>query len=356
MRYNSKTSTGQLSLSLLYEGIRYGVKGEISGNGTFSGSFTKKDDTRRNVVVSLRIKENDSGDFILDGSMTGDGARKYLSLYRNVFHKRSNPYPKAGRFTMILPRDRNANGATSTAGYGIGSTSVATSGLLKTAGYLGDGSKINISGYMSPSDEVAIFASLYGKRAVGSIGGILKFNQADNVSSANGTLHWRKSASTLAPYLKAFSVLQPTLLSPYSAPNSKAGELMISTIGAGPGNADILLGDNRIGGIRTLTWDTRNKITLVESDNEKFSVKVSTKTEIVTGTHQNLQTRVKTVFRGIVYQVQDIIVGHYFGDNRTGYMEIKSPHRPKLEILDSIDSPITNGQSISFSDTGFEGG
>ena len=231
---------------------------------------------------------------------------------------------------------------------------------------------------MSPSDEVAIFASLYGKRAVGSIGGILKFNQADNVSSANGTLHWRKSASTLAPYLKAFSVLQPTLLSPYSAPNSKAGELMISTIGAGPGNADILLGDNRIGGIRPRAErrgrfhssarsvhridffsrfeNGKTGITLVESDNEKFSVKVSTKTEIVTGTHQNLQTRVKTVFRGIVYQVQDIIVGHYFGDNRTGYMEIKSPHRPKLEILDSIDSPITNGQSISFSDTGFEGG
>lgn len=306
--------------------------------------------------MSGRLKISGS-DYLISGTLLESGGRtSYLKMYKRAYHSTRNPFSKAGRFTAVLPQ---VNGSSNPGGTGVAFVNVSKSGSFRGVGTLGDGSKLSLASYVSSENDTALYRKLYTRNATGWIGGIIHFGVQDNISSANGILHWFKGVEPREKrYPDGFDIQQPALLSPYSKPNLKAGEYVISDVGEGDANANLFLSDNRIGGNRVVTWTPKNKVSLTDAtETERLSVRISTKTGSVTGYHYDTATKVRTNFKGAAYQEQDLVVGNYIGDAGTGYFEMSSVGAPGLEIY-AGPGPIylPNNEALGFGVTGYEGG
>lgn len=360
--HRRRTDDGIATVVLTYEGSTYRIRTELSANGNAVAGFSKRDESRSEMTLTLQLVDTASGKK-LSGLLTGDGQTSRLSLYQRTHHPRLNPAPEAGRYALVFPHDESADSSTQPGGDGAGSLSIGTNGLARVIGTHGDGERLAASGFLSPDGELALYQTLYRRDARGWMGGILRFARNENLSSADGQFHWFKGADSLEPfYSDGFDLQQQeAIASPYSPPNLRAGEFILSDLLNESGNALLYLdGGNFTPPIapRLATWDSRNRITLdFPGPTEIFRPLVNLGNGLVNGVYLDRDLGRVVHFSGIAFQEQDKVVGHFRGDGESGFFQLNSTGEPGLTITRlSDDSPIGDGDTLDFGDTGHDGG
>ena len=359
--HSTKTDSGTASTTLIYQGGTYKLKAPFLADGSATIGFTKRDEAKTPMTLTLQLVDSDLGSKLI-GTITGDGETGVLNFYKLVFHRTKNKSEDAGRYTMVMPHDEGADHSLVPGGDGVGATTVGIDGRVRAVGVLGDGAKLSLSTFLSADGEIAAYRKLYNRDATGWVGGMLRLNDVDNVSSVDGMFQWFKGADTRQTrYADGFDLQQGAVVSTYTAPNARAQEFLISDLRDGTGNAILYLtGGNLNSNIGALgvTWSRKNRITLDSRiRKEVLKPKVRASTGLVTGSYVDKAAGVTAKFYGIAFQEQDRVVGNFPGTGRTGYFQITPNGAPDLNVTRATPAAaVTNGDSFAFGDTGFEGG
>jgi len=358
--HNQKTQSGSLSLTVYYQLVKYKARGAIAADGTFATVLTKRDESGTPLNLVLQTVATADGKK-LTGTLTDNGTAIRIDLFKRSYHRTKNPAPQAGRFTMVMPHDDTSNPSLQPGGDGAAYGSIATNGVGKLSLINGGGSKSTVTIYLSADGELMFYRSLYSKAARGWLGGVLQFREVDNISEADGTLHWFKPANESAVlYADGFDVQQPAMLTSYQRPNSRAGERILSNLRDADLNAAFKIEGGNLAPLdgKFVTWDSRNRISYSsQTVGESLKISVKTASGYVSGRYRDTNTGQDTRFAGVAFQNQGIVVGNFIGDGETGTLAIGSTFFPELETTRAATAEqLTAMDSLDFGDTGFEGG
>ncbi|HWD91910.1 MAG TPA: hypothetical protein VG938_06130 [Verrucomicrobiae bacterium] len=179
---NIQTSKrGSFSGKLELGGKSYSFRGTFDPNGAGSSAISQK--TIGVINVGLQVDTNDNN--TINGLVSGDTWAANLTAYRNVFNKRSNPAPFAGKYSLTFagPGDNDPSRPQND---GSGTATVSTAGQVKFKGVLGDGTRVSQSAILSPDGSWPFYVPLY--KQGGQIMGWLNFDS----SSVSGQPSWIK--------------------------------------------------------------------------------------------------------------------------------------------------------------------
>ena len=115
-----------------------------------------------------------------------DGWVANLTANRDLFDKRSNPAPFAGKYNLVFPGPGDGD-PTHPQNDGTGTLTVSAAGQVKFKGTLGDGTKVSESATISQAGDLPFYIPLY--KQGGQIMGWLNFDGAGNVG---GQTSWIK--------------------------------------------------------------------------------------------------------------------------------------------------------------------
>ncbi|MCB1090764.1 MAG: hypothetical protein KDL87_04490, partial [Verrucomicrobiae bacterium] len=358
--HNRKSGVGALSMTILYQGVRYTAKSPIEPDGSATISLTKAGPLPLPLTLTTQMVDTPSGRKIV-GQMTGDGQTTRFGAFQLSFHPRNQPAAQAGSYTLALPFDSGADFSLQPGGTGIGSGNLSTAGSMKTLLVLGDGTKASAQLLLSPDGELMFYQPLYRRDALGWIGGVIAFRDSAGIGQADGLLHWKKgNATSEALYPGGFDLQQKAVVSGYLSPNAKAGERILAEIPDGESNAFLNLTGGNIPAIpgKPLTWDNRNRIAPSSPvAGEKLTVAANSRSGVVTGRYQDAATGQSVSFTGVAMQSQGLVVGHFIGQQQTGALLIDSAGFAALftERLDDA-SPLPHLGTLDFGAAGIDGG
>ncbi|HVV00866.1 MAG TPA: fibronectin type III domain-containing protein, partial [Verrucomicrobiae bacterium] len=128
---------GHFSAKLRTGGRNYGFSGQLGLDLATTNVIRQGKATL--MTVQFRLGTNSEGDRLF-GQVSGDGWTAAIQGDRAVFGNRTNPAPKAGVYTLVLPGVPAS--PTLPAGYSYGSVHVKTNGLITFSGSLADGGKL----------------------------------------------------------------------------------------------------------------------------------------------------------------------------------------------------------------------
>ncbi|MCB1231565.1 MAG: hypothetical protein KDN19_14945 [Verrucomicrobiae bacterium] len=360
LAHNRRSDSGMATFSFIYEGSSYRVRGGLESSGPTSFDFVKRDPTQTPMLLTVQPVATPSGLKIV-GMLTGDGGSTRLDAFRRTFHPRLNPAPQAGRYTLALPRDENADHSIEPGGDGIGYGNLSAAGTMRTLFVLGDGTRTTSTLFLSPDGELMFYQSVYRRDASGWIGGTLSFRDVAGISVADGLLHWTKGADTRESlYPDGFDLQQTAIAAPFETPNSRSGERILAEIPDGESNAFFnLIGGNTapIGG-QSLTWDGRNRISADNTGaDERLIVRAAANSGLVSGFYRNQATGQNLRFFGIAMQNQGLVVGNFVGDGESGAILIDAAGFATLFVERSASgASILPDGTVDFGAVGIDGG
>ena len=187
------TSTrGTYSGRLQMGAKRYSFKGTFDLNGNATNTVLRLNST--SLTVRLHLSSGQETNHIT-GTVTDGSWSAALAGARSTFNARTKPAPLAGSYTLILPG--NSSNPSVPAGDGFGTIKVSTSGLLRFAGTLSDGSRVSQGAWLSPEGKWPLYASLYSGN--GSLVSWQDFT-AQTSDDVHGLLSWIKNADARALY------------------------------------------------------------------------------------------------------------------------------------------------------------
>jgi hypothetical protein len=160
----------------------------FSFRGTFdsNGASTTSTSTKGSGTLTLSLQVNTSDNSVITGLVGGDGWVANLTANRELFNKRSNPAPFAGKYDLVFPGPGDGD-PTHPQDDGTGTLTVSPSGQVKFKGTLGDGTKVSESATISQEGDWPFYIPLY--KQGGQIMGWLNFDGAGNVG---GQTSWIK--------------------------------------------------------------------------------------------------------------------------------------------------------------------
>jgi hypothetical protein len=150
----------------------------------------------------LQVNTNDNS--VITGLVGGDGWVADLTANRELFDKRSNPAPFAGKYNLVFPGPGDAD-PTHPQNDGTGTLTVNTAGQVKFKGTLGDGTKVSESATISQEGDWPFYIPLY--KQGGQIMGWLNFDGSGNVG---GQTSWIKLPNDKSKSFPAGFQLNPT--------------------------------------------------------------------------------------------------------------------------------------------------
>ncbi|MCB1236452.1 MAG: hypothetical protein KDM91_15400 [Verrucomicrobiae bacterium] len=316
----NRLDAGVATLVLNYEGRRHTLRGRFEADGSFAGAFAKRDADRTPMTLTLQLADTDAGQK-LTGILTGDGRDTAVVLRRRAFHRTRNPADAAGRYTLALPADPDADPAAQPGGDGIAAGALGANGVARLLAFLGDGTRTTIVAYLSQDGELAFYRPLYRGDASGWIGGLLMLRDLDGISHADGMLQWVKNARAAERlYPGGFDLQQPAVASRYLPPDVRAGERVLAGFADAENNASIaFVGGNppAAPGASVVTWTTANRFSLTDGD-LRVTGSANVRNGLVGGLYRDDANGVRFRYRAVVFQAQDLIPGHFIGDGETG--------------------------------------
>jgi hypothetical protein len=178
----------------------------VSFHGTFdsSGASSASAATKGNGTVTFNLQVNTNDNSVITGLVGGDGWVADLTANRELFDKRSNPAPFAGKYNLVFPGPGDAD-PTHPQNDGTGTLTVNTAGQVKFKGTLGDGTKVSESATISQEGDWPFYIPLY--KQGGQIMGWLNFDGSGNVG---GQTSWIKLPNDKSKSFPAGFQLNPT--------------------------------------------------------------------------------------------------------------------------------------------------
>ena len=349
-------SNGAFTAKFTANGVSQAIRGIFDpATGTFSSVVTNRAGT---VFTSNIGLETTASGRQIAGTIDVDGEVFTIRATQSSFHKTRNPAPWAGRYTFVLPSEPQADGAIQPLGDGYATGSIATSGIVKIAGRLGDGTKLSLATVAGADGTLQVFRNIYRTKPKGLIGGTLFIRDTENISEVDGVLKWEKFADTREKlYPAGFDLDQPAIGSLFSAPFR--GERVLSTLSDGADNATIKIKEGNIPQLPELnfTWNSSNRLVYTRTGTENLKLKVSSKTGIFSGSYVDKATGHNLKLAGVALQSQQTASGYFVGNGQTGFVQIVSATAPAIEVRDFQTNTLLVPESTSqFGDAGFEGG
>lgn len=239
---------------------------------------------------------------ISDGSWTAE-----LTANRAVFDANTNPCPKAGTYTLVIP---GTPGATqSPAGDGFALVKVTTAGLATLTGTLADGTPVSQSTALSKSGRWALYAPLYVGR--GSILGWLTFTNTSG-GDIDGWLGWiRPVQPSVALYTMGFTVVTEAIGSRYTQPPSGTRVLNFA-------NGIVALTDGNLAEGFTNQIQLNSNNGVLNLGNNGLQLSIKTVNGLFSGKAQDPVTGKYLPFKGVVLQKQNAGGGYFLNANQSG--------------------------------------
>jgi hypothetical protein len=230
-----------------------------------------------------------------------------------VFGK-ANVCPQTGVYTFVVmpPLD---NDSSLPQGWGYGTLKIATTGIGKLSGTLGDGTKLAGTVPISKYGTGPLYNLLYGNK--GSCVGWLNFTN-DTLKS---TVEWIRPAAAKGYYAGGFATNTILLGSKYVAPAK--GSPMLSLTNTF-GNVTLALGGGNLGAVlsNSVTVTTNNTVTILSGSVTNLTLKLVPKNGTFSGSFLHPVTHKSVKFQGAVLQLQDFGAGFFAGTNETGYVTL----------------------------------
>ncbi|HWD91106.1 MAG TPA: S8 family serine peptidase [Verrucomicrobiae bacterium] len=174
--------TGKLQLGAK----SYSFSGMLDASGTATNVIVRKD--LSSLGLSLNASPIDNN--LLTGVVTDPGNwTADLRAERAFPNSKTSSTMFAGRYTVIFPGTNS--GAQFPTGDGYGTVTVSTSGKIKLAGSLADGTKLSQSSTLSVNGQWPLYASLYAGQ--GQLLGWLTFTNSGS-ENPGGDIDWIKNA------------------------------------------------------------------------------------------------------------------------------------------------------------------
>ncbi|HHY84619.1 MAG TPA: tandem-95 repeat protein [Verrucomicrobia bacterium] len=320
---------------LFYENdrVRISTSGSFSfivtPGGTYSGklimgktkySFTGKLDLQcraTNVIsrkdgppLTLRLRVGEGGMYgQMSGELTDGTWTAGLHGERAAFNA-SNPASQAGNYTLILPGSAAPG---EPFGHGYGTVKVDSSGRVRFAGVLADGTKVTQSAILCSNGQWPLYASLYS--GYGVLVSWITFEDREG-DDLNGTVAWVKAPGARSKlYTGGFNLLSPAVGSLFYVPKG-APALSMSE-----GRVIFAGGDLSSSFENAIAFNAKGKV--VNLSDNKLSLAISTKTGTFKGKVVNPTTGGTHSFAGAVLQKQNAAFGYLTGSSQTSRVEVQ---------------------------------
>jgi len=298
-----KVSENAFSGSVVIAGTKHRLKGIFDDDGIADGISS----TGLNFNLSIHTVSDIRGDTGV--KIIGNISSFTVDLVRSGFSD-NNPASFANRYTLILPSviDR---GDGFPSGDGYGTVVVDALGKTKASLVLGDGSKVSLSGPVSVDGEWLLYNSLYRTQPKGFLAGTIHFRETVGVSDFDATLHWVRPPEPKAKrFSRGFTIRQPLVGAIYTRPST--GETALPGLVDSEDNAVFQTGGDLLPDLGlAVTWSTSNKVSYTPAAREKLSIKVNSKSGIVSGSYSDKETGKSLKFGGAILQSQQLITGNH---------------------------------------------
>lgn len=312
---------GTMTAKLRLGGQTMAVKGSFDATGLLSLSLPQKDGST--IALNLQLQQTAAGERVIRGPVTWNGVTMQAELTRTAFDAR-HPAPAdlSGSFTLLLP-GQPGWGDDQPGGDGWATVTASTTGVVKVAGKLGDGTAFTESAALSASGGFLLYADLYPKTTLkGLIGGAMQFRPVANVSDFDGTLQWRKPADAKElQYTAGFQVEVKALGSRFSP--VATGQRVLAGLADAEPNASLCLIDPSFpeGGIeRPVSWLKTNAV--VHYGPETLKATANAKTGLLSGSYKDPATQLTVSFQGVAFQKQNLAAGLFGFGARWGALRI----------------------------------
>jgi uncharacterized repeat protein (TIGR03803 family) len=307
--------TGRFTLKVVLPGLKGSFTGRLDAYGRFAGVLQRRGGETLPVDITLDVGADEPR---LTGTATVNNISYAIDAARSAFG-RAAPAPYAGRHTFLLPPDAaQADAAAYPQGFGHGVMSVKSSGRIKATGYLADGTRISMGGFLRVDGTWAL--ALAPHRGGGTLAGVLHFadHPAPELDEIAGVLRWVKPAGVGGTYPAGFSGSRAVVGSEYRAPVD--GELVMAIDDWALAIGEGVLA-SPIGASATLGVDHR--LTLAPA--EAASMRIKPGTGEITGSFFTESDAEATALRGVVLQRQQTAAGHFALPDRAGAFSLVAP-------------------------------
>lgn len=287
-----------------------------SASSSFSGTFTAIG-TATNVIIrkgasplGLMLNANPANSNVITGTVS-DGSTFTADLVANrTVSASTGPAAFAGNYTLII---LGATIPQFPEGDGYGTVSVSTSGKIKLAATLADGTKFSQSAEASIDGQWPLYAPLYGGQ--GLIQGWLQFTNPPQ-GGVGGTVDWAKPQSANAKFYPGG--FQFETMATGSAYNAAASPLIAFNNGmlvfSGGDLTNPFTNDVSVSGSTINNLSATNKLTM------KFSASKGT----FTGSVVDPFTGVSMPFNGVYLQNEGFGAGDFLGSDQSGSVLFES--------------------------------
>ncbi|MCB1231934.1 MAG: hypothetical protein KDN19_16820 [Verrucomicrobiae bacterium] len=307
---------GPFSASLCLDSRKAVIRGVMDDQGRFQGEVRQRDGSMISCDLQLYQTTANQGEIIRGTVSWGD-----ITTVAELPRLEPGPTAPNGLYTMILPA-LPGRGATEPGGDGWSTVSINPRGMLRLVGILGDGTRFTESACLSSEDEFSLYTWLYrpsaGER--GHFGGRIVFRDLDpDISDFDGVTQWKKPADPREPrYPDGFDIEVWALGSAYEKP--APGQPALTSLADDDYNACLTMSgpSGPEGGAmeKAVTWMSNHQI--VFHGPERLRASVSATNGGLNGFWFDPDSRQRWPFSGVVFQSQQIAVGHFLNVDTSG--------------------------------------
>jgi hypothetical protein len=306
------TPRGTYSGNLKTGGSRYKLSGALDLQLRATNRIPRQ---TGNISVQLRLGANQDAGKVFGQVSDGNWVSPLLGD-RAAFNSLNNPAPFASKYTLVIPGQADPSVP---AGVGCGTVEIKTSGRVRFAAALADGTKTSQTTAISTGGHWPLYASFYSQRGL-LLGWVAFENQID--SDLNGTLCWIKQADPLAKYYVAgFTNECGTIGSMYAPDHSTPTNLVNAS------RARVAF----IGG--NLARNLTNSVAIgsdgdgSDDDDDDVSLALSASKGTYSGKMKDPGTGKTFNFQGVVLQKQNVGLGFLLGTNQTSKVVVEPQAR-----------------------------
>jgi len=309
--------TGAFSVKLTLGEASYSVKGTFDDNGDSSSPIPRAGTNPLTLTLHLDLTNGTDQitGTVSDGTFTSD-----LTANLTVFNQKTNPAKEfQGYYTVLLPPNPDDTGPDLPQGNGYGTINVDASGRIRFSATLGDGTRISQTAVVSKDGTWPVYIPLYVKK--GSLSGWVTFTNIVGVSDLGGTLSWFKPPVPAAKfYPNGFATEIILSGSEYTAPPVGTPVLDVTNTAC---NILVTLGEGNLDSFasNSVTLTAAKKVSLCVTNG--FKLTITPNTGLFSGSFINPGTHKSTVFRGALFQKQNIGAGFFLGTNQTGFVTVE---------------------------------
>ena len=318
----SISKTGKFSGKLIYGGVSYSVRGDMTADGNYIGEIPRKQNTP--LVLSLSLRSGiaaravrgsvavRSGTYLV-GTVSADGTDSYVDCPKALTKEEAPSVTTdvAGKFTFQMPMSDTVT-QSKPQGTGVGTLTVDTKGNVRWIGTLPDGTPAAQSAYLSVDKTWPLFLNLYAGRGV--MLGVIYHDKMQATTDLAGSYDWRKIGEPRDKlFPNGFAISGSQLLgSAYTPPES--GQRVLTSFTSGNGSLTMEAGNFRVPfPVKSVGITDQNKITIAPEGADKLALRVTTSTGALSGTFMHPVTAKKVKIAGVVLQKTQRGAGVFIG-------------------------------------------